>query len=144
MSEATIVTSIVLGQVSDSILALCDEQKIDIAKLHNAVNSALGQMAHSADKDVNKAIMAWSKATKKKNESFRLTEKIQKQFVFSGSNGGIRFYLFNQDLLDLEQKVGAIDLADWPSYLQNWVAKFRIAEPTLPSQNPADNVPASA
>lgn len=125
---SVVTTSIVLGQISDSILDLMVTDGIDKDKLRNAVNSALGQMAHSADKDVNKAVMAWSKATKKKNESFRLTEKIQKQFVFAGSNGGIRFYLFNQDLLDLEQKVGAIALAGWPSYLESWVAKFQAAE----------------
>lgn len=120
----TIKTRIVLGQISDSILDLAKSQGIDVPALHNAVNSALGQMAHDAEKDGDKAVMAWKKATKKANESFRLTEKLTRQYVFNGSNGGIRFYLFNQDLLDLEQRVGALPLADWPSYLQTWMAKF--------------------
>ncbi len=124
MSNVTVSTKIVLGQISDSILDLVVNQGLDLDAIRNAVNSALGQMAHDAEKDGDKAVMTWKKATKKANESFRLTEKLQKQFVFNGSNGGIRFYLFNQDLLDLEQKVGTMNLADWPTYLNSWMAKF--------------------
>ena len=133
MANITVSTKIVLGQISDSILALCEEQGIDLTKLHNAVNSSLGQMSHDAEKDGDTAVMKWKKATKKVNESFRLTEKLAKQFIFNGSNGGIRFYLFNQDLLDLEQKVGAMNLADWPSYLASWVLKFKEEVPAVKS-----------
>jgi len=130
MSATIVTTKITLGQVSDSILELIENQGLDLGQIRNAVNSALGQMAHDAEKDGDVAVMKWKKATKKTNESFRLTEKLQKQFVFNGSNGGIRFYLFNQDLLDLEQKVGTMNLADWPSYLESWMVKFKATAPT--------------
>ena len=119
------VTKIVLGQISDSILALCKDQKINVPALHNAVNSALGQMSHDQEKDQDSAVMKWRKASKKQNETFRLTEKLAKQYTFTGGNGGIRFYWFNQQLLDMEQTVGTMNLADWPSYLNSWIAKFK-------------------
>jgi len=128
MSEA-IVTRVTLGQISDSILDLCQTDKIDIGQLRNAVDSSLARMP--LDDASEKGTMSWKQATKKQAETFKLTERQVNKFVVKGGDNGLRFFLFNQEVLAMEQRVGTLKLAGWPTYLESWVAKFaKMAVPT--------------
>lgn len=125
MSNDTITTvspRITLTQVSDSILALCKMEKVDVVQLKNAVDSALARMSHEDSTD--KAVITWKAATKKVAETFKLTERQVNKFIMRGNDPGLRFYLWNQEVMALEQRVGAMEFASFPTYLQSWIEKF--------------------
>lgn len=108
-----------------SVLALT--VSLDVDRMVNAVNSALGEMSKDEESGGAKAVLSW-KSKKNEGESFRLRESIVNYYTHKGGNNALRFFYFCQEVKSIEKVTGKLVLSDWPEYLVGWTKKFAKGE----------------
>lgn len=118
-----VTTKVTLGQLADSILALCEAKGIDIGQLRNVVNAELGQCAHDGDTEV-KAKASIKPGKGDKPEVFKLSERQLNKFEMKGIRPALRFYFWNQEMQRLEQVTGIIPMNAFPDNLAMFAVKF--------------------
>ena len=120
-------TKVTISSFCTAIEALIAKQGLDIDKMINAVNSALGELSFDDEKSSGK--MTYGKATTKRYAEFRLTERTVSKFS-GGCNNALRLYFFDQELRSLDSIIGSPMLENWPGSLVSWVLKFKLAADT--------------
>lgn len=121
METTTRKVSVKLTMFAGAVEKLIEADKLDRQAMLNAVNAALGELDHA--KTSTAKLDGKIKATKDAGEQFKLTEKLVNQFSATVS-APLRFYVLSQDIGALEERVGQITLAEWPTWLRTWAIKF--------------------